>query len=159
MGNACWFLQAEADILMCLPPTMPSLIAGETIEAYRIVCAYVGASPDFKLRKYPAANLSSSFGSPPSLGVTGSSSTSSGSAVTLQCGDYVTLTASNSIPAGGLVEPTTGGLALYLPPPYESGEPWRYKHFQALQSASPGQTFLAIKAGACLRLNKVTTPH
>lgn len=144
---------------MCLPPTMPSLIAGETIEAYRIVCVFVGASPDFKLRKYPAANLTSSYGSPPSIGVTGSASTSSGNAVTLQCGDYVTLTASNAIAAGNFVEPTTGGLALYYPPPYESGEPWRYKHFQALQSASPGQTFLAIRTGACLRLNATTLPH
>ena len=142
---------------MCLPPTMPPLIAGETIEAYRIVCMFVGASPDFKLRKYPTA--ATAYGSPPSIGVTGSSSTSSGSAVTLQCGEYVTLTASNSIPAGGLVEPTTNGLALYLPPPYESGEGWRYKHFQALQSASPNQTFLAIRTGACLRLNQTMGPH
>jgi len=136
---------------MCINPSTPTLTASETIPAYSMVV--VTPSQNFKLKPSSASPVDPSD-QEMIVGVTDSQITNTNQAVTLQCGDVMRLTAANTISPGDLVEPTTNGRALYSPPPYTNF--YRYKYFQALESATVGQTFLAARIVNSIRLNNVS---
>lgn len=136
---------------MCINPSTPALTASQTIPAYSMVVVTQGQN--FKLKPSSAAPVNPSD-QEMIVGVTDSQITNTNQPVTLQCGDVMRLTAANTIAAGNLVEPTTNGQALYSPPPYVNF--YRYKYFQALESATAGQTFLAARITNSIRLENAS---
>lgn len=125
---------------MCINPSTPTLTASHPIPAYSIVV--VTPNQNFKLKPSSAAGITSDL-QEFIVGVTDSQATSVGQAVTLQCGEVMRLTAANTIAPGDLLESDSNGRALYNPPPYSNLN--RHKVFQALESATVGQTFLAAR--------------
>lgn len=139
-----------------MPNQTPNLFAAGNIAPYRMVYVPNNGSAFTVLATPTAPEYSSS--QVQVIGVTDGSTeaftnsyhASAGRVVTLQRTEVVLLTAANSIPAGGYVEPTTGGLALYNPPPWPSFDRFRYKYFQALQSANANEVFWALQIGSCV---------